>query len=70
MTDDAVKKVWKRRFWIIPPILIGVAAVALSPLIKSKPQEIQITERAVKVRAITVSKLAVVPRAGRCPYLC
>ena len=63
MTGDALKKVWKRRFWIIPPILIGVAAVALSPLIKSKPQEIQITERAVKVRTITVSKLAVVPRA-------
>ena len=55
--------VWKRRLLIIPPLLIGVAAIVLSPLMKSKPQETQSVERAVKVRAITVSTLAVTPRA-------
>jgi len=55
--------VWKRRLLIVPPILIGVAAVFLAPLIKSKPQETEVIERATKVRAMAVSKLAVVPRA-------
>lgn len=54
---------WKRRLLIVPPILIGVAAIFLSPLIKSKPQEIEVVERPAKVRAITVSAVAVVPRA-------
>ena len=56
-------QVWKRRLLIIPPILIGVAAIFLAPLIKSKPQQIEAVERAAKVRAITVSKLAVAPHA-------
>lgn len=58
-----ISHAWKRRLLIIPPILVGVAAIFLSPLIKSKPQETEVVERAVKVRAITVSTLAVVPRA-------
>lgn len=56
-------QVWKRRLLIIPPVLVGVAAIFLSPLIKSKPQEAPVVERAAKVRAIIISKLAVVPRA-------
>ena len=56
-------QVWKRRLLIIPPLLVGVVAIFLSPLIKSKPQEEPVVERAAKVRAITISKLAVVPRA-------
>jgi len=56
-------QVWKRRLLIVPPILMGVAVIFLSPLIKSKPQQIEVVERASKVRAITVSKLAVAPHA-------
>lgn len=54
---------WKRRILIVPPLIVGLTAIFLSPLIKSKPQETQTPERAAKVRAITVSKLAVLPRA-------
>lgn len=54
---------WKRRMLIAPPLLMGLAAIFLSPLIKSKPQEEPVVERAAKVRAITLSKLAVMPRA-------
>jgi len=54
---------WKRKLLILPPILVGVAAIVLAPLIKSKPQETEVIERAAKVRAITVSRLAVAPRA-------
>ena len=61
--SSLLSQVWKRRLLIIPPLLLGIAAIFLSPLIKSKPQEIEVAERAVKVRAITVSKLAVAPRA-------
>lgn len=53
----------KRRLLILPPLLIGAAAIFLSPLIKSKPQETETSERVAKVRAITVSTLDVVPRA-------
>ncbi len=55
-------KGWKR-FLILPPLLIGAAAIFLAPQFKSKPQEVQAAERAVKVRAMSVPKLAVVPRA-------
>lgn len=56
-------QVWKRRLQIIPPILIGVAAIFLAPLIKSKPQQMEVVEPTTKVRTIIVSKLAVMPRA-------
>lgn len=63
MAGKSFDLVWKRRIWIIPPILIGVAVIILSPLIKKTPQEVQVVERAIKVRAIAVPQLAVVPRA-------
>jgi RND family efflux transporter MFP subunit len=48
---------------IVPPILIGAAAILFSPQIKSGPQTTEPVERATKVRAMTVSELAVTPRA-------
>ena len=60
--SHAMKR-WIRRFWIVPPILIGVAAIALAPLMKSGPQKTEAPERAVKVRAMTIPELAVTPRA-------
>ncbi|MHA1597870.1 MAG: efflux RND transporter periplasmic adaptor subunit [Alphaproteobacteria bacterium] len=63
MSPALIKKMWSRKLWIIPPILIGIAAIVLAPLIKSGPQETEVTERAVKVRAMKISELAVVPRA-------
>lgn len=56
-------RTWSRRLLILPPILIGAAAVFFSPQIKSGPQTTDPVERATKVRAITVSELAVAPRA-------
>jgi len=63
MSLRLIEKLWSRKFWIVPPLLIGIAAIALAPLIKSGPQKTDSPERAVKVRAIKISKLAVVPRA-------
>jgi hypothetical protein len=54
---------WSRRLLIVPPILIGAAAILFSPQIKSGPQTTEPVERATKVRAMTVSELAVTPRA-------
>jgi RND family efflux transporter MFP subunit len=56
-------KVWTRRMWILPPLLIGVAALILAPQLKRGPQTEAVVERAVKVRAMKVSRLAVIPRA-------
>lgn len=62
VTGSFLSQAWKRRLLIVPPILIGVAAIFLSPLIKSKPQETDVVERPAKVRTITLSNVAVVPR--------
>jgi RND family efflux transporter MFP subunit len=57
-----VRKLWTRQMWILPPIMVGVAAILLAPQIKRGPQMEAVAESAVKVRAMKVSKLAVVPR--------
>lgn len=59
----AVSMAWKRRLWIVPPLVIGVLAVVAAPLIKNKPAQVVPQERAVKVRAIKVTPLDVVARA-------
>jgi len=56
-------KVSKRRLMIIPPLLIGVAAIVLAPMIKSKPQKMVVAERVTQVRTMMVPSLAVVPHA-------
>lgn len=53
---------WVRRALILPPILIGAAAILFSPQLKSGPQTAEPLEHATKVRAMTVSELAVTPR--------
>jgi len=50
-----------KRFWIVPPLVIGVAALFVAPMLKSGPQKAEVEERAAKVRTIKVSKLDVVP---------
>ena len=62
-SGSLVVKTWIRRFWIVPPILVGVAAIAFAPLVKSGPQKTETPERAVKVRAMAIPELAVAPRA-------
>lgn len=52
-----------RKLWILPPIALGVIAIFVAPMLKSGPQKDETVERAVKVRALKVSKLDVVPRA-------
>ncbi|MBT7954345.1 MAG: hypothetical protein HN731_04100 [Rhodospirillaceae bacterium] len=57
-----VTKKWLWRFWIIPPVAIGLAAIFLAPMVKNPPQKSKVVERAVSVRTITVKKLKVFPR--------
>lgn len=58
-----VSATWKRRLWIVPPLVIGALAIVAAPMIKSKPAQVAPQERAVKVRAIKVTPLDVVARA-------
>ncbi len=58
-----VRKLWTRQMWILPPLVMGVAAILLAPQLKRGPQMEPVAEKAVKVRAMKVPKLAVVPRA-------
>jgi RND family efflux transporter MFP subunit len=51
-----------RKLLIIPPLLVGIAAIVLAPMFKSKPTQIEAQERATKVRTIEALPLAVVPR--------
>jgi len=53
-----------KKFWIVPPLLIGVAALFIAPMLKSGPQKVTSEERAAKVRTIKVSKLDVVPQVS------
>jgi len=50
-----------KRFWIVPPLALGIAALFVAPMLKSGPQKATVEERATKVRTIKVSKLDVVP---------
>lgn len=54
---------WKRRLLILPPLIVGLAAIGLAPMIRSKPAQVAPVERAVKVRAIKLTPTDVVPRA-------
>lgn len=54
---------WLRRSWLIWPVLIALIIVVLAPMMKSPPQKIQASERAVKVRVIETPSLAVIPTA-------
>ena len=56
-------KVSRRRLLILPPLIIGISAIVLAPMIKSKPQKIAVAERTTQVRTMTVPSLAVVPHA-------
>ena len=53
---------WKRRALILPPILIGVALLALVINNKKAPEQIEAVERSRVVRAIKISSVTVIPR--------
>jgi len=54
---------WTRKFLIIPPLAIGIAIILFAQAMKSPPKKVEVAERAVKVRAIKISKIDVIPRA-------
>lgn len=62
MTQNPKKK-WSRRFWLIPPLIIAVAAWIMLPKLTSPPQRTDAAERAVKVRVIQAPGMTFVPRA-------
>lgn len=53
-----------KKLWLLPPLIIGGLAIALAPMIKSKPPQTAAAERAAKVRAIKLTPIDVVPRAA------
>ncbi len=61
--SEEQKPSWKKRLLIIPPILIGIAIVAVMVRSKQAPQQAEIQETARKARIITVPKVNVVPSA-------
>ncbi len=54
---------WSRRLWILPPVVLGVAVVLYAQAVKSPPKKAEVVERAVKARAIKLTRMEVVPRA-------
>ncbi|MCB1807515.1 MAG: MFP transporter, partial [Candidatus Competibacteraceae bacterium] len=54
---------WRKRFLIIPPLLLGALAIYYSSMLKDKPEQLIVDERASKVRVIKVTKQDVIPRA-------
>lgn len=52
-----------KRLLIIPPLLIGAAAIVIAVKTKDKPVQAPLSETAVKVRVIPAPSLDVVPRA-------
>ena len=53
----------KNILWLIALVLVGGGIFFAAPLLKKGPQKIEVVELAVKVRAITISAIDVVPRA-------
>ena len=62
MSEPSRRAVWFRRLAVIPPVLIGVGAMALAVGGREPPKQ-TFTERATVVRTISVQKLAFTPRA-------
>lgn len=52
-----------RKFWIVPPLAVGILALVVAPMLKSGPKKAELQERAVKVRTMSVELMDVVPRA-------
>ena len=50
------------KFWILPPLALGVVALFVAPMLKSGPEKTPTVERAANVRVIKTPKLDVVPR--------
>ncbi len=53
---------WGRKLLIVPPVIAGGLVLALVIANKKPPLQVPAVERATLVRAITVEKMAVVPR--------
>lgn len=54
-----MNKNWTRRFWIVPPLLLGFAVLLATPLLKKPPQKATPAERAVKVRIVEATQYPV-----------
>ena len=54
---------WKNRFLIIPPLIIAVAIVVFAHFLKKPIEKVTYSEKPVKVRIITLSKITVQPKA-------
>lgn len=58
-----MKSSWIRRFWIVPPVLVGLAVLFIAPMVKKPPQKAAPAERAVKVRIIEAANYPVTAKA-------
>ena len=58
-----MQKKWLRRSWFILPVLIALIILVVALRMKSGPEKVEATERAVKVRVIETPSIAIVSRA-------
>ena len=58
-----MQKKWLRRSWFILPVFIALIILVVAPRMKSPPEKVEATERAVKVRVIEAPSLPIIPKA-------
>jgi multidrug efflux pump subunit AcrA (membrane-fusion protein) len=63
-TGLAAPHSWRRRLLIVPPIILGVAALAYATLNRKPPEQTPPSEIARHVRVITVKPVDVLPRTA------
>jgi len=54
---------WKKAIWLLPPLVLGVAALVLAPRLQQAPDRVEPVERAVPVRNMVVEPMTVRPSA-------
>jgi len=54
---------WKKAIWLLPPLVLGVAALVVAPRLQQAPDRVEPVERAVPVRTMVVEPMTVRPSA-------
>lgn len=54
---------WKKALWLLPPLVLGVAALVVAPRLQQAPHRIEPVERAVPVRTLVIEPMTVRPSA-------
>ncbi len=54
---------WRKALWLLPPLMLGVAALVVAPRLQQAPHRIEPVERAVPVRTLVIEPMTVRPSA-------